>query len=84
MTDIFSAALESNKTKVRQTVALVRASLADYLPFDPRVELSPKALEPYVVHDYLPEQTAEMFAMIAGEFGSELLKFDDQLQGRVS
>jgi hypothetical protein len=26
-----------------------------------------------IVHDYLPEQTAEMFALVAGEFGEELL-----------
>lgn len=33
-----------------------------------------------IVHDYLPEQLAQMFALIAGEFGDELKRLSSKLE----
>jgi uncharacterized protein with HEPN domain len=36
-----------NRQKASRAISLVQASLADFRPFDPNIEYSPKALEPY-------------------------------------
>lgn len=120
----------------------VAASLADFQAFDPHINYTPKALEPYdaladrfvravecclrffrsrelaefaeqsdtprnllnrmeklglvgsaslwlemrnirnrIVHDYLPEQTAQMFDLIAKTYGPELLEVRNRIDG---
>jgi len=132
--------LAENRAKALAALRLLMASLDDYMPFDPSLELTPKQLEPYdaladrfiravesslrlfrsielhefgvpsdstremldrmeklrwvssadlwltmrsirnkIVHDYLPEQVAAMFAQIAGPFAIELRSLNERL-----
>lgn len=145
MTDLERLAA-GNRDKARRAIdrvtASLVASLADSQAFDPRINYTPKALEPYdaladrfvravecclryfrshelaefaeqsdtprnllnrmeklrlvgsaslwlemrnirnrIVHDYLPEQTAQMFDLIAKTYGPELLEAGKQIAG---
>lgn len=133
-------ALSFNRDKAARTIALVEASLQDYVAFDAAREYLPKELEPYdaladrfvravecslrymrtleiqqfaeqsestrslldrmekigavssaslwmqmrnirnrIVHDYLPQQVAEMFELIANRFAPELFRLQSRL-----
>ncbi len=129
-----------NRDKALRTLDLVAASLSEYQAFDPAINYTPKALEPYdaladrfvraiecclrhfrsqemlafgeqsettrdllnrmeklgwvsdarlwltmrnirnrIVHDYLPEQTAQMYTEISGPYGSELSRLRNMI-----